>query len=90
MARAPVSAVSGDELKLASVSKLCAQAEGEWRQQCRGGGSNVGEGRRGAVMQGRAKVGHWRAEAGVTVAVIEGDTKGVSQNVIAVNMGARA
>ena len=41
-------------------------------------------------MQGRAKVGHWRAEAGVTVAVIEGDTKGVSQNVIAVNMGARA
>ena len=37
MARAPVSAVSGDELKLASVSKLCAQAEGEWRQQCRGG-----------------------------------------------------
>ena len=79
-------------MKLASVSKLCAQAEGEWRQQCRGG-SNVGRGggeRRGAVMQGRAKVGHWRAEAGVTVAVIEGDTKGVSQNVIAVNMGARA
>ena len=90
MARAPVSAESGDELKLASVSKLCAQAEGEWRQQCRGG-EQCREGRRGgAVMQGRAKVGHWRAEAGVTVAVIEGDTKGVSQNVIAVNMGARA
>ena len=28
MARAPVSAVSGDELKLASVSKQCAPAEG--------------------------------------------------------------
>ena len=72
MARAPVSAVSGDELKLASVSKQCAPAEG-----------------RGAVMQGIAKVGYWRAGAGVTAAVIEEDTKGVSRNVIGVNMEAR-
>ena len=72
MARAPVSAVSGDELKLASVSKQCAPAEG-----------------RGAVMQGIAKVGYWRAGAGVTAAVIEEDTRGVSRNVIAVNTGAR-
>ena len=72
MARALVSALSGDELKLASVSKLCAQAEG-----------------RGAVMQGIAKVGHWRTRAGVNAAVIKEDTKGVSRNVIGVNMGAR-
>ena len=67
-----VSALSGDELKLASVSKQCAPAEG-----------------RGAVMQGIAKVGYWRAGAGVTAAVIEEDTRGVSRNVIAVNTGAR-
>ena len=72
MARALVSALSGDELKLASVSKQCAPAEG-----------------RGAVMQGIAKVGYWRAGAGVTAAVIEEDTRGVSRNVIAVNTGAR-
>ena len=72
MARALVSALSVDELKLASVSKQCAPAEG-----------------RGAVMQGIAKVGYWRAGAGVTAAVIEEDTKGVSRNVIGVNMGAR-
>ena len=59
-------------MKLASVSKQCAPAEG-----------------RGAVMQGIAKVGYWRAGAGVTAAVIEEDTKGVSRNVIGVNMGAR-
>ena len=69
-----VSAVSGDELKLASVSKLCGQAY-----------SGVG-----AVMQGIAKVvqQHWRAAAGVTVAVIEEDTQRVSRNVTSVNTGA--
>ena len=39
-------------------------------------------------MQGIAKVGYWRAGAGVIAAVIDEDTKGVSQNVIGVNMGA--
>ena len=71
MARALVSALSGDELKLASVSKQCAPAEG-----------------RGAVMQGIAKVGYWRAGAGVTAAVIEEDTQRVSRNVTSVNTGA--
>ena len=82
-----VSALSGDELKLASVSKLCAQAEG--RGAVMRGREGVWRGvGRGAVMQGIAKVGYWRAGAGVIAAVIDEDTKGVSQNVIGVNMGA--
>ena len=84
MARALVSVLSSDELKLASVSKQCAQAEGR---------GAVMRGREGggmeAVMQGTAKVGYWRAGAGVTAAVIEEDTRGVSRNVIAVNTGAK-
>ena len=58
------------------------------------GGSDAGETGemegvgRGAVMQGIAKVGYWRAGAGVTAAVIDEDAKGVSRNVIGVNMGA--